>query len=126
MIHLFILPGDNSNNASTERAIESVPFKAETTILTHRGLSDQFTEALYYMYMYDNEYLSKELRNAFPAMLRMANIHFFSFYQRNIETEKFFLSPRLFRSDVKLKNLFPKGADFLEHENILDGFIEVL
>ncbi len=79
------------------------------------------------MFLYLDEYLSEELKVAFPYYLKYGGAYdFCSFYQRNILSPvTFTLSPRLFRAEIELllDSVFPKKTEGLKHTSLLDGFI---
>jgi len=124
MIHLFILPGDNPENSDAKRAILSVPLVSKVSFLSNRKMVNNEVLNPFYMFLYDNEFLSKELWLAIPTILNQ-NYHFVRFYHRKWDTGMYSVSPRLFKQDVELnEDLTVKSFKFLLGETLLDGFIE--
>ena len=80
------------------------------------------------MFMYSNEYLSKQLIEAMPVILGAGNEYdYFSFYKLVVDnyTNKYGISPRLFKSDIKLRSnsVYPVDIESYKGITILDGFI---
>ena len=79
------------------------------------------------MFMYANEYLSNQLAEALPIILRTAEYHYFSFYKL-VEDKgilKFSISPRLFDSRIKIRDnaVYPVDIESFKGITILDGFV---
>jgi hypothetical protein len=85
----------------------------------------------WYLVIYDNEYLSLDLRETLPKIFENNLDPFYVFYRislkpEGIDTSKISTAPRLFKSHVMLKNnnLNPNCAIREDKNNhILDGFI---
>jgi len=77
----------------------------------------------WYLILYDNEALDKELLEAMPALLNETRIKAFSFY-KSYEHDKYSICPRLFRKEIRISPncLYPVN----EREpimNVLNGFV---
>jgi|GEM_PF-3676764 hypothetical protein len=79
------------------------------------------------MFMYSNEYLSKQLVEALPILLKETKFHYFSFYKLILDQgiTKFSISPRLFDSRIRLigSSVYPVDINSFNGITILDGFI---
>ena len=77
----------------------------------------------WYLILYDNEALGKELLESMPVLLDELKIKVFSFYKIQ-EDKKYSICPRLFRKELKISPncLYPVN----EREpimNVLNGFV---
>lgn len=80
------------------------------------------------MFMYADETLSKQLKKALPVVCEKGKeFDYFSFYKlfKKDGHIKYSISPRLFKSNVKIRDnsVYPVDAISLKGTTILDGFI---
>jgi hypothetical protein len=80
------------------------------------------------MFMYADEVLSKNLKKALPIVCeRGKEFDYFSFYKliKKDEKLKYSMSPRLFKSDIEMRDnsVYPIDIDSLKGITILDGYI---
>jgi hypothetical protein len=80
----------------------------------------------WYCFLHDNEWLELELSEALPTFLE-ANIWDYYLVHKKVNIDgqiKFFIAPRIFRNNVRLKlsDLTPTDV-YLSNERILNGWI---
>lgn len=80
------------------------------------------------MFMYADEFLSKQLKKALPIVCeRGKEYDYFSFYKLAKKEDKLTasLSPRLFKSHIKMRDnsVYPVNMPELNGTPILDGYI---
>jgi len=86
-------------------------------------------DSIWKMFIYSDEMLSPELREALPIFLNLKlPFDFYSLFRRSkprngVITHS--LSPRIFRSQIKLKSdsVYPEQIKGLRGEQILNGFV---
>jgi len=91
--------------------------------------SDQVSKLVkmttWYMIVYDNEIITPPLIRGMKNLLQSLNYDVYSILKREINTEKIYEAPRIYRSWIKLQegSLLPVHSDFIRYERVLDGFI---
>lgn len=80
----------------------------------------------WFCYIFSNEYIEKELRDALPLYFYQDVYDIIVFMQKAIRGNniKFYQSPRLFRRNIKLKGMLPCQKN-LPHIRALDGFLVI-
>lgn len=124
MLTLIVVPTDIKNR--TSELIESFAGVGNDVVLLQDGKLDfnVEVETIWKMFMYEGEFLAKDLQESLPTYLRCGlEYDVFSVY-KNTNTG-ISVSPRLFKANVKMKNdsVYPEDKDKLKWNTILDGFI---
>ena len=125
---LYIMVADK-NHLPLHIITDSVGDMVETYVLfDHRNLAEFAKDCKtdWYMYLFDNEYLSKELTDALPVLMESDFDVWVMFEKQNIGDGKYRYgrSPRLFKKGVELKGMVPLKLNELLVEKVLDGFVE--
>ena len=125
---LYIMVADK-NHLPLGTIQDSVGDVVETyVLLNHRNLAEfvKDCETDWYMYLFDNEYLSKELTDALPVLMKSNFDVWVMFEKQNIGDDKYRYgrSPRLFKKGIELKGMVPLKLNELIVEKVLDGFVE--
>jgi len=124
MISLFIVPSkdgslDFEKMGKIADTFTNQPYEVHF-LNTIEQLDKMEIKTDWYMFMFDNEMLSEQLKQAIPFFL-LYPYDFYIIYKRVKMggRAKFFFEPRIFHFDVRRNNLEGK-----KHETILDGWLE--
>jgi hypothetical protein len=131
-LHLYILPSKGDGNPEgARRAEESFNHPAFDLMVTKISGPQLYLVVAHYAtwfgYIYDDEIISRELRDALPTLLNHEQNNFYVFFKKDGEGEsmKVFKSPRVFRNHVQLqKGLLVPVNPLLRNRYILDGWIK--
>lgn len=129
---LFVLPGDNRGFSRPNRAIASFGCNVNTIIeLSHRNKITEYNNIIktdWYCFLFDNEWIDMELKEALSIFLKMAMWDVLVFWKKVKDKNgepRFYKVPRIFRKHVILEseNIMPINPDSLTFESILNGWL---
>jgi hypothetical protein len=124
MLTIIVIP---TGKKRTEELIESFAGIPADVILLEDGKLDfnVKVKTVWKIFMYEGEFLSKELCEALPVYLESGkDFDVFSIYKMTTSNGAS-IAPRLFKADIKIKNdsVFPVDVPIEKQNTILDGFI---
>lgn len=128
---LFVIPGDDPRKADLDKAIRSFGHCFKVRVLRDRriDLVCGEVETEWFAYLYDNEYLEVELKEALPIFLLDTTLDYMIIWKKARSggmPSQVSRAPRIFRAGTVLQEgkLVPDGRviDF-SHETILNGWI---
>jgi len=127
MLTLYILKTNESNRSviKTRKSVESSPLRQWRVVDGIEDINRHQTRQPWYVVLYDNEYLSYDLRKAMKTILRMEYVEFDALmFVKKASDGKLYQSPRLFKSHVLLEKngLLPVDRS-IKMERILDGWV---
>lgn len=109
----------------TKKSLEHMYFSVKQFVFIDKfeNIDYEGIQTDWYLILYDNEALDKELLEAMPTLLNETRIKAFSFYKIQ-ENKKYSICPRLFRKEIRISPncLYPVN----EREpimNVLNGFV---
>jgi len=129
MLTLFIFPCDNLDLHDPKRAKSSFGKIVQfSQILENRRLDlEQHFETPWYGYIFSDEYLDDQAREALPIFLASDQFDCLVLMKKVIINGKIKItqSPRIFRKDIRLmeNTHIPENPQRLRFERMLDGWI---
>ena len=109
----------------TKKSLEHMDFSVKQFVFIDKfeNIDYEGIQTDWYLILYDNEALDKELLESMPVLLNETRTKVFSFYKIQ-EDKKYSICPRLFRKELKISPncLYPVN----EREpimNVLNGFV---
>lgn len=129
MLTLFILPCDNKDLHDPERARASFGdiVRFSQTLKNRRLDLEKHFPTPWYGYIYSDEYLDDQARDALPVFLASNQFDCLVLMKKVLVDGKMKITqaPRIFRKDVRLvegKHI-PKNPQRLRFEKMLDGWV---
>lgn len=127
MLTLYILKTNEPNRSviKTKKSVEGGPLRQWRVVESVEDINKHKYRQPWFVVLYDNEYLSYDLRKAVKAILRMEHIEYDALkLVKKSSDGKLYQCPRLFRKHVKLaeNSLLPADRS-IKMERILDGWI---
>jgi hypothetical protein len=127
MLTLYVIPGGTITKASIEKAVEgflSKEYETEVRVLNIFNYHEMNPDTLWKAFIYSNEFATPEVQEALETFLFVDTWEYYSFY-RKAKDEKVSVAPRIFRSDVQLKEdaPYPEDISKLNGTFVLDGWI---
>jgi hypothetical protein len=124
MLTIIVIP---TGKKRPEELIESFAGIPANVVLLEDGKLDFNVKVstAWKIFMYEGEFLSKELQEALPVYLESGkDFDVFSIYKMTTSRGAF-IAPRLFKAEVEIRNdsVFPVGVPQEKQNTILDGFI---
>lgn len=113
-------------NGNGEKSKESLQGLADVVVEERRkgtpctGFNNCDTD--WYMILFDDEWLDDRLVKALPIFME-SDYDYFNLHRMMVESQRFFINPRLFRKDVILNRSGEPTDTECVGTNILDGFI---
>lgn len=136
MLTVYVMNGDNPSLGNIERLYDSLPMNIvdNVHILPDRELWRMATHlangSKWYSYFFSSEYLDELLSKNLSLHLEYGereNVDYHIFWKKNWNEgkPKFYRSPRVFASHVKLQEglMVPSNMENLKPSTILDGWI---
>lgn len=125
LVSLFIIPGDKAPNI--EQAITSFGKNLLQNVVVCETRSPRFQEAQapFFAYMYSDEFIEMALRVALPVFFQPHNRYWdcLTLFRHNLDDDKYFQAPRIFKSGIQMEGLMPKYIIPLTFERVLNGYI---
>ena len=128
---VYIMDGDKNHlplHTITNSIDSDFKIVEEVCLLPHRNLDKAVKDCRtkWFMYVFDNEYLSVDLSSILPQLILLSN-DVYVFYERELMVGgdyKYGQSPRLFKKGIELNGMSPLNINKLVVQRVLDGFVE--
>ena len=125
MLTVFILTTTEPNRSVTKtlNSMDNIPIEFRS-VESIKEINDDRFKTDWYMVLFDNEYLSYDLRKALEKILQMDIQFDVLVFVKKTNDDKMYQSPRLFKKHVNLAkdSLLPADRS-IKIERILDGWI---
>lgn len=122
---LFVIPSGNKDLMDFHRTVASFGPGIQYEAVKPKEILTRKIETPWYCYMFDNEWIDEELKEALPILLEQ-NLDYYILMKKVFIGARlaFFNTTRIFRSKVKLNNgLGIKSPSGFIGTRILDGWI---
>jgi len=124
---VFILPSGGTKKSLKKLMDSFSGISCIFFILSNaESLLEQEINTEWYCFLYDNEWLEKDLTDFIPTLLKANQWDYYLIHKKvKIDGKnRFFIVPRIFREKVKLKaNDFTPLDTYLPYERVLEGWI---
>jgi hypothetical protein len=119
-VYLVERGGDGDRAKESLKGLPNVIIEPKKKGTTCTGFNKCETD--WYLILFDDEWLDIRLNKALPVFME-SDYDYFNLHRMMVDSQRFFINPRLFRKDVILnKSGEPVGTEYTG-TNILDGFI---